>query len=363
MKIRLVKSDGQSNVRLNKYFKFFTENNIQFDFIGWQREKENHSPFKDNFIPLITGGGYGGKKLIFYYLLWIMKLFLYHIFLKDLSKYKFIVINFDSGFVLYLISLIRKVDFIYEIRDDFSLSYNFPKWIKVIIDYLDNKIKSQSSNIIHVDENRVLSSDKRVIIIENSPFDFFKGKEFDKELKHCFAITGNISEIRGAHSILKFARKNKHVDFILAGKFYDSYLKSSFLSLGNVTYYDYMPQDKLFNLLSSCCGIFSIYDPILEINKKAASNKLYDAMMLSIPVITNIEVINSKVVIDNVSGYIVDYEFNNTWDFLASKEFINDALCKGKNGRKLYEEKYEFNKLLKTQLLPILQNETNYTRS
>lgn len=60
-----------------------------------------------------------------------------------------------------------------------------------------------------------------------------------------------------------------------------------------MTYYDRMPQAELFDKLIDCCGIFSLYDPKLEINRLAASNKVYDAMMLGIPVITNPEVTNS----------------------------------------------------------------------
>ena len=113
-------------------------------------------------------------------------------------------------------------------------------------------------------------------------------------------------------------------------------------------------QNKLFEYLRHCCGIFSLYNPVLEINRLAASNKVYDAMMMGIPVITNPEVINSKKIKEYNVGIIVDYVFNSSWDILKSPNWLNDCKRIGKNGRKIYLEQYEFKKLVEERLLPIL---------
>lgn len=115
-----------------------------------------------------------------------------------------------------------------------------------------------------------------------------------------------------------------------------------------------MPQEKLFELMLSCCAIFSLYNPAIEINKLAASNKVYDAMMLGIPVITNKEVINSKFILENKIGFVINYECDATWDILINDNFLDMCKTLGKNGRKLYLKDYLFGNLVKNRLLPEL---------
>ena len=356
MKIKIIKADEPSNVRLRKYFIYFLKEKIDFEFVGWKRQKDGASEVRFPIIFLLRGGGYGSKTLFLLYPLWMIKLFFYIVFHRNLGAYKLIAVNFDCAFPIYLASLIRRVNYIYEIHDDFALSYNFPTWLKSILIKIDKRIKAKAKNIIHVDINRKLDSDENVIIIENSPYDFYKGQSFKKvePVSLSYAIIGNISKARGALQILDFATENPEISFLVAGKFYDYELKDAFLSRKNIIYYDYMPQEELFVLLSNCSGIFSIYDPSLEINRLAASNKVYDAMMLGIPVITNKEVINSSFIRNHDIGFVINYEVDFTWDILKSKDFLSIASNKGANGRKLFCEKYDFERLIESNLLPIL---------
>ena len=112
-----------------------------------------------------------------------------------------------------------------------------------------------------------------------------------------------------------------------------------------------MPQEQLFELMLSCCAIFSLYNPILEINKFAASNKVYDSMMLGIPVITNKEVANSKIISEKRIGIIVDYQYNETWDILKEKNILQKCKELGSNGRQLYLEEYVFDELVNKRLV------------
>jgi hypothetical protein len=121
----------------------------------------------------------------------------------------------------------------------------------------------------------------------------------------------------------------------------------------NIKIYDYMPQYDLFNIVFECRGIFSLYDPTLEINRLAASNKLYDAMMLGIPVIVNNEILVSSFVKNNNIGFSIDYSFNDTWNILINSDLV-DFQIKGINGRKLYLSLYEFNTQLSERLLPLI---------
>ena len=108
-------------------------------------------------------------------------------------------------------------------------------------------------------------------------------------------------------------------------------------------------------MMTNCCAIFSLYDPSVEINRLAASNKVYDAMMFGIPVITNKEVINSGFIKEHHIGFVIDYDYNETWACLTNGDFLVNVQKMGSNGRDLYLNKYQFSELVKQRLLPVLE--------
>jgi hypothetical protein len=353
--ILYIKGSTVNDVRLQKFISFFRSISILVMFWGWDRMNEDNSN-KEQIFYLLKRGGYNNKFLFLYYPLWMIIVFFKTLFFKKIKNYNIICINFECGLPVYLASHFRKIDYIYEVYDEFALSHNFPAFFKKILIKLDHKIIDKAKYIIHVDENRVSYQLSKSVVVENTPFDYYKDKKKDYgKIKHSFAIIGNISNTRGIDQIFLFARDNPHIDFILAGTFYDEKYKSVLLSLSNVRYYDRMPQNELFPLLEECCGIFSLYNPILEINRLAASNKVYDAMMLGIPVITNPEVVNSAFIKEKSVGIILNYNYDLSWHLLSRTDFIEKAIEIGRRGRQLYLEKYQFEKLIKNNLLNILE--------
>ena len=74
-------------------------------------------------------------------------------------------------------------------------------------------------------------------------------------------------------------------------------------------------------------------------------------MMLGIPVITNREVINSKFIERQNIGIVINYKYDSSWDILSSKDFLDIASKFGQNGRELYLQEYQFDKMLKNRLI------------
>ena len=353
--ILYIKGSSSRDVRLRKFLYYFINNNMKVSFWGWDRNCENQMIDGVSTKYIHHGGSRSKKQAMINYLIWMIKLFFKLLFTKNLKKYNIIAINFDSCFPIYVISKIRKIKFFYEVYDEFALSYNFSSRIKNVIRKLDHKIMDQATKVIHVDSNRCLY-DKKYIIIENTPYDFLNGVERDySQLERTFAIIGYFSPTRGLDQIYKFAKNNPQLNFLLVGVFANNEeYKEKFSNLNNVIRHDFMPQEKLFELMLSCCAIFSLYNPAIEINKLAASNKVYDAMMLGIPVITNKEVINSKFILENKIGFVINYECDATWDILINDNFLDMCKTLGKNGRKLYLKDYLFGNLVKNRLLPEL---------
>lgn len=356
--ILYVKGSTARDVRLNKFLKYFNKSGIRALFFGWKRDK---SELDEDWIEkeyIFEGGGVNNRILILYYPLWMIRVFFFFLFKRGVDKYNIILINFDVAFPAYLASLFRKFDFIYEVYDEFAISYRFPSWLKSFIKTIDQRIMMKAKAIIHVDVNRITSNHSKAIVIENTPYDYFESKQRTYEgIKHIFAVTGLLNNQRGIKEILNFAQCNSHVKFLMVGDITDKNQKIKANTLKNVTVTDFMPQNQLFSLMKLCCGIFSLYDPTIEINRLAASNKVYDAMMMGIPVITNKDVVNSSFIRQSEVGYVIDYEFNESWNFLACSSFVAKAVETGKKGRELYLSKYIFNKLIEDRLLTFLEKE------
>jgi len=294
-------------------------------------------------VYLLKGGGYSNWKLIVYYPLWISRLFFHFLRKKNLENSIIFVVNFDGALPIFLASFFRKrIKYIYDIHDEFALSYKFPLLIVKTISFLDTLIKSRAYKVIHVDKSRVSKNDRNYEIIFNSPADFYNGiyRNNRNERSLLYVVSGLLVKTRGLESIYKFALANPNFNFIVAGRLIDD-TASKLVDLKNVDYFGMLPQYHLFERIKNADGIFSLYDPSIEINKLAASNKLYDAMMLGIPVIVNNGILAEHFVRSERIGYVVNYEYDETWGRIYNADFREIKLL-GRNGRKIYETTFDY---------------------
>ncbi|WP_123899115.1 glycosyltransferase family protein [Aureibaculum marinum] len=328
---------------MKKFIKYFDQKKIELKFFCWLRDKSKESKYtRETFI--LKGGGSANKKLLFYYPLWSVILFFKLLGEVKNNKNNIIfTIDFDSAISVYFFSFFKpKVRYIYDIHDDFALRYNFPRIIKYIIEKIDNKIKNKAFKVIHVDENRIRKRDKNYIIIYNSQEDYYTEDNLVLDNNSVFAFTGLIGKTRGALSVYNFAKKNPKIKIIVAGRVIDSYGKK-LIELSNIEFLGYVTQDVLFEKIRNSRGIFSLYDPSNEINILAASNKVYDAMMLGVPIIVNRGLSVEEFVVKHSLGFVVNFNFDETWSRFV--DVNQDKLKKiRQNGRHLYLNNYTYDK-------------------
>ena len=353
MKFLFIKGDSLRNVRLNKFISCLTRIGHAVSFWGWDRASTNQTDDRLAECRYLCSGGEFGKSAIWRYPIWMCKVFWAVLFRRGIKECQIVAVNFDSALPVCLAGLIRRVRFIYEIRDEFALSYNFPSWLKRCILAIDHWIIRRARFVLHVDTNRITYDKGKFVVIENAPEDYWNGRDRSyANMRPIFAVVGNLSHGRGLKEICKFAKRNKHVTILVAGTLYDQESRNILKTIENMIYKERMPQKELFRCMENCCGIFSLYDPSLEINRLAASNKVYDAMMMGIPVITNKDVQNSKYIHEMGVGIIVDYEYNESWRALESKDFMQRAVRIGSKGRQLYLAKYQFDRMIEERFIP-----------
>lgn len=350
-----IKGSSLLDVRLQKFLSFFVNRGEDIAFWGWSRDGNKPCMKGVEAQYLLSGGGFGKKsKLFIYYILWVIIVFL-RCMRTNLKEKVIIAVDFDSSLPIYWASKFKKINYIYEVYDDFALRYRFPSFVKKFVHRKDIKIMKRAKCVIHVDENRVNFKDCNWIVIENTPTDFFDGELRNySEIENKFAVIGYFSRQRGVQSILDFAKNNPKAKFLVVGRFIEQEDKDAYLALPNIDYHDFMPQKDLYSMMVNCCAIFSLYDPTVEINRLAASNKVYDAMMFGIPVITNKEVINSGFIKEHNLGFVIDYDYNETWSCLTDHSLMDTVRKMGSSGRELYLTKYQFTELVKQRLLPIV---------
>ncbi|MBE6381545.1 MAG: glycosyltransferase family 4 protein [Lentisphaerae bacterium] len=357
MEFLFIKGSSPRDVRISKYVSCLSSIGHEISYWGWDRSSQKPIDERLKECRFVFSGGGFGRKTLFFYPIWIFKLFFCLLCDSKLGEREIIAVNFDAALPTCLACLIRRKKFTYEILDEFALSYNFPGILKCVIRVIDHWIIRRAKLLIHVDHNRITYAKDACVVIENAPEDYWQGKERGYDaIGRIFAVTGSLSMGRGIGSICKFAEACPDVSLLVVGRFVDEKAKRCVSSLKNVICHEYIKQKDLFGMMEKCCGVFSLYDPSLEINRLAASNKVYDAMMMGIPVITNKEVLNAEYIAKNGIGIVLDYNYNDTWKILANKDFVNQAIAIGRVGRKLYLEKFQFKAMVEQRLLPALQN-------
>lgn len=343
MQVVVVKgSHCYNHVRVQKFVDFFRNNAIDVRFICWLRKKSDADPLGAEQY-LLEGGGYGGYRLAIYYPLWMMLLFFHFLRLRPAKSEVFLVVDFDAAFPVFLASLFNKrIKYVYDIHDDFSLRYRFPVVINSLIAWLDSLVKSKATTVIHVDESRVRAGDANPVIIYNSPRDWY-GERFSQLCRGTpglFVVSGLLSRQRGVVAIAEFAKRNPGFRFIVAGTIVDESAQE-LVALANVEYLGYIDQSNLFAKIKNASGIFSLYDPSVEINRLAASNKLYDAMMLGVPVIVNKGLLVEDFVRENGVGIVVNFDYDDSWSCLGSLS-LDDVTSIGNHGREIYERHFGY---------------------
>lgn len=354
--IEFVSPADYGDVRNRKVARYLKSRGFSLSFVGWDRGKKSaDSDLFESIKYILKGGGECNKVTPLYYCMFIIKVFIRYLFVdKNVSKKLLYAVNFEAAFAIWLASKFRKVNYTYDIWDELALSHSFPKMIKNFIRFFDKKIRKSAVFYIHVDTNRVSDIDNsNYVIVYNSPYDYYKKQQPEYSLENSFAVTGYFSNVRGLESILEFAKNNKDIKFIVIGEFLNKNTEREYLNTPNVEYYHFMPQEQLFEKIRNCRGIFSLYDPKLEINQLAASNKLYDAMMLGIPAIVNNEIKTAHFVKNKNIGFCVNYVYDDSWQALVNND-KNIFVTKGQNGRTLYEQNYEFATMSDKSILPKL---------
>lgn len=279
--------------------------------------------------------------------------------------------DFDTLVPALIAAKLKRKYIIYDIFDYYAESTPMPHFLRAILGRLDRYLMNFVDKIIVVDPSRLKQigreNDSTVAVIFNSPSDHLttkklSNKDTPKDNSGYFTIfyAGVLPVDRDIISVIYGSMEFNDVYVEIAGygyqetvikKICSKYPRSQFI--GTITYETVIEKTLQADLL------FALYDPKIPNNRYASPNKLFEAMMCGKPILVSDDTAMADIVKEENCGLVVPYG-----DIEAIKCAINKLkgdpdLCKslGRNGRKAYEEKYNW-KLMEGRLMEIYNDFT-----
>lgn len=359
-RVVLIKTNSKSfDTRLSKEIKALLEFGYHVTLLFWNRNLENHENHENNSKYVEIGFNLkaptGIKILIYMPLWWIFQTY----WLIKLNLNYIHSINLDTILPSLIISKIRGKKIIYEMYDTYEDHVILPKIIRNFIMSIDKIIMFYSDIIILVDESRIAEfkkiPNKNLVIIYNSP-ENKKIYPIKTNSKFNIFFAGALEKNRSIEKIMDIVKSLDDVNLKIAGfgklseliKSYANDYNDKINFIGSINY------DEVIKNSMSADLLFSLYDPKIPLNKFASSNKLFEAMMCSKPILVSKNTSMADKVNLNQCGLVVDCE--DCEEIQKSILFLkeNPEICKklGNNGRIAYETKYDW-KIMKKRLFDI----------
>ena len=318
--------------------------------LGWNREGISSREIKNYSVSLNLlnfRAPFGRPSLILYYpYFWIWVLI-------KLLKYKPQVvhaIDLDTLLPCLFYKLILRKKLLYDVHDRFS-GYVPPKFtrtpIHTVINLLEELLTKETDVLVTVSE-KVLRTfrhkAKQSVVIMNCSENIKLNRRSKNDI-FTLIYTGVIYKNLGLERITAAIKDLKDVRLMIAGRIGDKELFNEIVELPNTEYKGILERNESLALEAGADVMVVLYDLNYPKNRLSSPNKVFEALMCGIPLITNME--QDLVKKEVQCGIIVDYN-----DVIQIRDAIiclrdNPDLCKimGQNGRKAFEEKYNWNRM------------------
>jgi glycosyltransferase involved in cell wall biosynthesis len=326
--------------------------------LGWDRGEG--VPNKSNLLDVFRWSAPYGYTLRY---LALLPVFWTWIFIK-LCAYRPKIIhacNLDTIIPCYAYKLLFRKKLIFDIHDRYAMTFIqrsrgfFFKNLYLVVNFVEENFANNADLVILV-YGKILKTFKKKprnwIAIMVFPEDHMTN--YSKVMSNDFKLlfTGHVRRGRGLDKLLGIIGDMKNIELLVMGRIEDKNLLKKIHKTSNSKYVGFLDHKQLIDLELSANASIALYDLNLETQHEyGMANKILEAMMCGLPVITNIA---HEIIKETGCGILVDYE-----NVKQIKEAIislrdNPELCTklGENGRRAFLEKYNWmimeEKLLKS---------------
>jgi glycosyltransferase involved in cell wall biosynthesis len=333
--------------------------------LGWNRERVSREMAQNYLckLELLNLRAPLGKL----YLIAFIPIFWIWIFVK-LAKMKPKVVHacdIDTIFPCYIYKIVFRKKLVFDVCDRFAMAYISPRFklLYSTVNWLEELFARHSDVLVTVAEKLLGTFQRKpnqsaVImncseIMERVVTENGRNKERNTRV-FTLVYTGNIVKGRGLDRISAAIKDLHDVGFVIAGKPLDKNLLHSLLQLPNVEYKGLMEHADTLNLDFDSDAMIILYNPNIPNNNFSMSNKLFEAMMCGLPIITNV---STEIVREVGCGTIVDYNDTNQIKAAIIELRDNPPLCQklGNNGHEAYLQRYNWG-IMEKKLLEVYEN-------
>jgi glycosyltransferase involved in cell wall biosynthesis len=257
--------------------------------------------------------------------------------------------DLDTVIPCYLYKLLFRKKLVFDVFDRYAMAF-VPSKCKVyysIVNYLEEFFSKRADVLITISEKVLCTFGKKpehCVVIMNCPEDHAieKGEPQENQPMRIVYTGAILRKSRGLENVIAAMKDLTGVEFVIAGWYLekDKDFVNQILEIPSVKFRGHLEPDDTLALEATSDVMIALYDPELW-NNITLSNKLFEAMMCGVPLITNV---SSEVVSEVGSGIIVQY--NDVQQIKEAIVALRDNLSLrqsiGLNGRKAFLEKYNW---------------------
>jgi len=230
------------------------------------------------------------------------------------------VFDFESVIPACIARFLVGATLVYDIRDPFADCYKFPKVFRNPAYAIDWVYMGLCSAFIVPGHDRLEylgrwgKSKRPTLVVPNTCDDLVQQLPesvnglvaSNDSIK--IAYIGYLDRSRGAMMWAELCKaKENQMELLVAGDCRDAELASILTSNPNVKFLGLLSNLESMAVMRSSHAIALLYDTSVAVNRMAAPNKFYEALMVSTPVIVSRGMNLEKIVEEEKLGYIVDY--------------------------------------------------------
>ncbi len=358
--IILVKSDpimNQSSIRAMQIIESLGKK-YSIIGLGWNRDSTANEVANDhsNLHLLNIRAPYGYERYGIIQLAYYFPIFWMWVFMKLCSDRHKIVHACDLATILpcYLYKVLFRKNLIFDVVDRYSMTYvpkkgnKFSKCLHYIVNSLEEFFAGNSDILIAVSDRIFLTFRKKPensVTIMNCPQDHMINRPRLEKNGYKLIYTGAIRPGRGLEELIDIVMDMKDTELVVTGKIKDTKLHEKMVVIPNIKYCGFLDRNELLDLEASSDVMIALYDLSLQSQYQyGMANKVLEAMMCGIPVITNI---SPDLINDTKCGIIVQYDNIDQIKsaIITMRDDPNLRKFYGNNGRKAYLEKYNWTKM------------------
>jgi glycosyltransferase involved in cell wall biosynthesis len=250
----------------------------------------------------------------------------------------------------YVYRKIFKRKLVFDIFDRYAIVFIPPRYktLYSFVNSIEEIMSLKSDHVIVAGGEKILQTFKKhpkhyVLILncpeDNRPVQNATGSNAKGNMT--LVYTGGIRRGRGLENLSHISNQLNNVIFVLAGPIMDKEVFDEISGTENLRYAGLLQPIDALGLEAQSDAIVALYDPRVLWNNITLPNKLFEAMVCGVPVITNIA---TEVVNETQCGIIVDYDNIDQMKEAIVKLRDNPALKKklGQNGREAFLRKYNW---------------------